>query len=202
VTLKPVLYLVGGPMRTGKTQIALRFNALSGISYVSADDLVNTLEFARPDLGIGHDLPGQTWRDKREALAPFLEGFARLRVEASHPVLIEGELHREMVRRLLAAFGEQVRACFVGTAGLSVEAKVADLRAWSSSQGDWLSGKSPADFEWTAQVCLDASAEYKAAAMALGIRYFDLSNDWDARVEAVVQYLAADASVPPPPTGH
>jgi hypothetical protein len=186
----------------------LRFNALSGISYVSADDLVNTLEFARPDLGIGHDPPGQTWRDKREALAPFLEGFARLRVEASHPVLIEGELHHDTVSRLLAAFGERVRACFVGTAGLSVEAKVAQLRAWSSSQGDWLSGKTAADFEWTARVCLDASAEYKAAAVALGVPYFDLSNDWDAGVEAVVRFLAADAAPPgsshrpPITTGH
>jgi len=56
-------------MRTGKSQIARRFNALTGVSYVSTDDLFAMLGVAAPSLKIGWD-SGNTWQETGVSLRP------------------------------------------------------------------------------------------------------------------------------------
>ena len=100
---EPIIYLLGGPARTGKTLISLRFNAVSGISIVSTDDLADLVELAAPHLRIGHEF-GATWRETRDGLAPFVEGLADIRGREERPILIEGELHPASVKRLMGRF--------------------------------------------------------------------------------------------------
>jgi len=94
-----------------------------------------------------------------------------------------------MVGSLLRESGGKARACFVGNSAIELEDKVRILEDWSASRGDWLSGKPHAELEWAARECIEASAEYLAAAAELGIPYFDLSSNWDAAVDCVVLYL-------------
>jgi hypothetical protein len=193
---KPVLYLVGGPMRTGKSQIAARFNARSGVSYISTDDICYMLGLGAPGLGIGWDA-GNTWQQNRRLAAPFLEHLARIRIDEGRALLIEGEVDTEMTGRLLEEHAGAVRACFVGTASLALADKIAAIKAWSDAHDDWLSGKPDEEVAWAARECLAASSEYEAAAKALEVPYFDLSDDWGAGVGAVVRYLVSGASRTP-----
>ena len=124
-----LLYLVDRPMRTGKSQIARRFNALTGVSYVSTDDLFAMLGVAAPSLKIGWD-SGNTWPENRRKLAPFVAGLARDRVRDASPLLIEGELLPDMVGSLLRESGGKARACFVGNSAMELEDKVRILQDW------------------------------------------------------------------------
>jgi hypothetical protein len=184
----PLIYLLGGPMRTGKSQAARRFNKRTGISYISTDDLFRVLGLAAPQLKIGWD-SGNSWRDNRELLTPFLVELARIRVQERNPILIEGELSPQTAGSLSEELGAECRACFVGSADLSLAAKVDALQAWSDAQGDWLSDGSPDLTEWAARESLAASLEYRQAATQLGIPYFELSGDFEAAVERLVRYL-------------
>jgi len=194
VTDNVFLYLVGGPMRTGKTLCARRFNLRTGISYISTDDLVYMLQEAAPLLGIGHDLPGTTWRGNRDALAQYVEALADIRMRETRPLLLEGELHPASVANLSARYADQVRACFFGTPSLDVPAKLRALRAWSASGGDWLTNETAEVSEWAAKECITASVEYREAAAELRIPFFDLSTDFDAMLDRVVDYLCVGAT--------
>ncbi|MPZ50875.1 MAG: hypothetical protein GEU75_16515 [Dehalococcoidia bacterium] len=57
----PLVYLLGGPMRSGKSIIAERFNRRTGISVISTDDLVHMLTLAAPQLGISDEDDGDPW---------------------------------------------------------------------------------------------------------------------------------------------
>jgi hypothetical protein len=197
----PRLYLVAGPMRTGKSIIAARFNRLSGISSLSGDDLIHMLGLAAPGLGISHreldkEMGKKRWRLNRDRLAPFVEAFAELRVWRESPIIIEGVLHPESVQRLMRRYPGVCRGCFVGNATVTPAVKVEHLLEHSKlSPKDWLRGKPAAELAAYATEIIEASLEYRDAAGALGIPYFELSPDFEAGVSQVVTYLK-DGSLP------
>ena len=187
---RPLIYIVAGPMRTGKSEAARRFNALSGVSYISTDDLLQMLGLAAPELGMGWD-SGSTWRQNRERISPFLLELARARVHDGNPLLIEGEIEPELAAALRAELGDRARICFVGSAELDLESKVSALRRWSQREGDWLT-EGPDDLtEWAARESLAASIEYRAAANEVRIAYFELSGDFEAALGRLIEFLAS-----------
>ena len=189
MTQSPLLFLVGGPKRTGKSIIGRRFNARTGVSVVSSDDVIGMLEVAAPALGIGHDT-ATTWRVNRDLCAPFLEAFAEIRCRRGLPVLIEGELLPESVGRLLEWHGCLVRACFVGDIAASAESKYETLVEHIKREPlDWLWGYSEAQISRIAKEILEDSREYEQAAGELEIPFFDMQPDFEAAVDRVVNYL-------------
>jgi hypothetical protein len=183
----PLLYVVAGPMRTGKSIIAARFNRATGVSILSADDLVRMLGAGAPELGIRHDLD---WRDRSQKLSPLLDGLAEVRMERGVPLLIEGELSMDHVGSLIGSYQPYVRACCVGDCSTTVEAKLAAIRAYAATQ----------DYDWTRRLSAERLAEFVRMSLAdslvfryeaerLGIPFFDMSADFEAGVAAAVAYL-------------
>jgi hypothetical protein len=183
-----LLYLIGGPQRTGKTIATTRFGQATGVSVVSTDDFTEMLQRAAPQLGIGHEI-ALTWRDNRALVAPFVEAFARVHVREDRPVLIEGELLPESVAALLNDFGVAVHACFLGNADVPIEVTERAIIAYSQAHNDWLAGSTPEQFRDVALEVRTASREYRTAASELGIPYFEMQPNFEAAVERVLRHL-------------
>lgn len=183
----PLLYLVAGPTRTGKSIIAQRFNRATGISTLSTDDLVRMLQTGAPELGILHDID---WRVRRKKLGPFIDGLVEVRMERGVPLLIEGEIWTEQVASLIESYGSFVRACCVGDCATTVEAKAAAMWTYSEANPyDWSRRMTDERRHEFAAVILAASLEFRAAAQRLGIPFFDMATGFEAGVEAAVKYL-------------
>jgi hypothetical protein len=183
-----LLYLIGGPQRTGKSLTATRFGQATGVSFVSTDDFIESLQHGAPQLGIGHDI-APSWRANRALVAPFVEAFARVRVREARPLLIEGELLPESVALLLNDLGPAVRACFIGSAEQALGVTEVAITSYSQTHNDWLAGSTPEQFREVALEVQTASQEYRTAASDLGIPYFDMQPDFEAAQQRVVRYL-------------
>lgn len=183
-----LLYLIGGPQRTGKSITAALFGHATGVSVISTDDFIEMLQHAAPQLGIGHDL-ALTWRANRALVAPFVEAFARVRAREARPVLIEGELLPESVTALVQDFGPGIRACFIGSADPELEVTEAAIAGYSQAHHDWLDGSTPEHFRQVALEVQTASREYHAAASELGIPYFEMQPGFEAAQQRVVRHL-------------
>lgn len=193
--VRPFLYVVGGPMRTGKSAIARRFNDRTGVSVISTDHIVSMLVYGLPKLSLEVDREEwrEGWKDARiraERIAPFVEAHAASIEWELRPWLIEGEITAGSMERILGRIGSRTRACFIGDIDTTVEAKAQKLREHGEfDRMDWLRGK-PDDYLLTiAQRVLDASIEYRAAARRLGLPFFDMAPDFNEGLERVMTYL-------------
>jgi hypothetical protein len=196
--LNPFLYLVGGPMRTGKSIIARRFNDQTGVSAISTDHLVSMLMAGLPKLGLDLDRDG--WKDSRiraERIAPMVEAHASSIEWELRPWLIEGELLPDSVQRILGRIGTRTRVCFIGDIETTVEAKAQRLRDHGEfDRMDWLRGRSQAYLLDIAARVLESSLEYRTAAARLAVPFFDMAPDFDASVERVLAYLGSGKLTP------
>ena len=188
----PLLYLLAGPMRSGKSIIAQRFNRATGISILSVDDLVRMLQTGAPELGIRHDMD---WRDRSEKLAPLLDGLVEVRMERGVPLLIEGELSMEHASSLLHSYGSFVRACCIGDIETTVEIKTAAIRAYSRTQDyDWSRHLTDERLQEVVARIMADSLDFREEAVRLGIPFFDMASGFEAGVAAAAAYLAGGAA--------
>src|SRR3972149_9132469 len=107
-----MIYLLGGPMRVGKSLIARRFRERASISVISTDDISRVLRDRAPHLGITYEMP---IAKECEALWPFIRALVSIRVDRDEPLLIEGAgISPRRAAQAQQEFVGGVRACFVG----------------------------------------------------------------------------------------
>ena len=104
-----MIFIIGGPCRTGKSTVARRLQEVVGVSPVPTDALVWMLQVAAPQLGVRHG----TRSDKPERLFPFLRPFVDAYTAAGDTLVLEGDAVAPDQVFLLAK-DREVRACFLG----------------------------------------------------------------------------------------
>ena len=181
------VYLLGGPMRVGKSIIARRFRERTGISVVSTDDVVRMLKDGAPQLGIDFEMPVP---DECAALWPFLRPLIAIRVERLDPLLIEGEgISPLQVAAMSSEHVGRVRACFIGELTISPSEKLTHIRRFSEAHGDWLTGQSQEAYALIVDQIMAMSREYERECSALGITFFDMGDDFEQSADRVVEFL-------------
>jgi predicted kinase len=117
-----ILYLVGGAPRVGKSSLARRLLETDGIPWLPTDVLRTVLRRVLPELDAIDQDPVDAWL-LAECMYPHVEQAAEVCAEEAERFLIEGfELSPSYPARLRAALeGTEVRACFLGHGGFSVE---------------------------------------------------------------------------------
>jgi hypothetical protein len=86
-----LLYLIGGPARSGKSLLARRL-LLRQAPYFCTDYLTTGLAAGVPSLGVDHELPCQA---RGELIWPVLVGVLRNLVEVEPEYVVEGGRHLE-----------------------------------------------------------------------------------------------------------
>jgi hypothetical protein len=193
-----MIYLLGGPMRVGKSLIARRVRERASISVISTDDVFRMLRDGAPQLGIRFEMPIP---EECEALWPFLRALISIRLDRHEPLLIEGAgISPRHAAQAQNEFVGGVRACFVGELTVHPQQKLRALRAYSEAHGDWLAEKPRETYEEIVRTILTVSEEYKRDCGVLGIAFFDMGEDFDGSLTAVVDYLLTGDARPQPRT--
>jgi predicted kinase len=187
-----VIYLLGGPMRVGKSIIAQRVVELAPVSEVSTDDLRRMLRAAIPE----HPMHADMDPTERYALMePFLEGLIDVRLQRGAPVLIEGDAFSPAwAAALRDRQPDRVRVCFAGEISIAPPIKARRLREHAHEHGGWLVEATPETYSWVLKRIFAISRENKAVCDVLDIPFFDMGANFEASVERVAQYLTTGAS--------
>ncbi len=184
-----MLYLIGGPARSGKTLLARRLLQLRQVPYFCTDYLTSGLEAGALGLGVRHEL---TSRARGERMWPVLAGVLRNVVEVEPEYVVEGDsLLPSKIAGFAADHGGRVRAYFLGYARCSLEAKCAFIRSFPSPVNDWIAGM-PEEALCTLVSEMRQFSEFlEADCQAHALRYFDGSGNFSLAIEEAQEYLLA-----------
>jgi hypothetical protein len=187
-----VLYLIGGPARSGKSLLARRLLRQLDAPYLSTDYLTSGLAVGAPALGVRHELPN---RVRGERVWPVLAGMLRNIAEVEPAYVVEGDvLLPDKVAQFAAEHGGKVRACFLGYARCTVPSKCASIRSVPGPVNDWVAHLN--------EECLaELVAEMRAWSASLesecdrhGLPYFDGSADFEGALHHAVAYLLGEGA--------
>jgi hypothetical protein len=186
-----VLYLIGGPARSGKSILAQRLMRHHQVPYFSADYLTTGLAGGAPELALAHELPN---RVRGERIWPVLAPLLRNIVEVEPAYLVEGDLLLpERVAGLSAEYPGGIRTCFLGYARCQIESKCAAIRSISGGINDWVSGMSDEELIELVSEMKEFSGFLEAECARHGVQYFDGSTDFAAAVQEAHEYLLGAA---------
>jgi hypothetical protein len=182
-----LLYLIGGPARSGKSLLARRLLQLCQAPYFCADYLTSGLSAGAPGLGLGHELASQA---RGERIWPVLVGVLRNLVEVEPEYAVEGDvLLPGRVAELRAEYEGQIRACFMGYPRCSPKAKVVSMRAHPSPVNDWVAGMSEKQQLELVVEMVDFSKYLEAECQLHRISFFDGSLDFPLALQQAERYL-------------
>lgn len=186
-----MLYLIGGPARSGKSLLARRLLERRQVPYFCADYLTSGLAAGAHGLGVDHDLDDRT---RGELVWPVLAGVLRNLVEVEPEYVVEGDvLLPGRVAGLRAEYEGRVRACFLGYPRCTVEAKVASIRAHPSPVNDWVAGLLDEELCALVTQTVASSRHVEAECRSHGIAFFDGSLSFEVALEHAERYLVGGA---------
>ncbi len=181
-----MLYLIGGAARAGKSTLARRLLRERGIPCFCADYLTSGLEAGVPGLGVRHELPD---RQRGELVWPVLRGLLRNIVEVEPDYVVEGDVLLPSGVAELAAHDGRVRACFLGYARGTAEAKRAFIRSFPSAVNDWVAGMPDQDLADLVGEMQAFSRYLESECERCGLVYFDGGVSFDDALRQAEEYL-------------
>lgn len=188
-----MLYLLGGVARTGKSTIARRFLAQTGIPFFALDYLMMGCSNGAPLLGVD---PNEGDQQTAAKLAPIIKAMATAMLENGETYLLEGvQLQPQVAAELSHQFPDQVRTAFVGYAEIDPLTKAQQIRQFDGGNNDWLSHESDEELLATVARLKAMSQWVRAECQTYSLPYFDTSADFTATLDRVVDFLKAGPQV-------
>jgi hypothetical protein len=182
-----LLYLIGGAARSGKTILARRLLLRHGLPYFPIDYLTSGLELGAPDTGVRHE---SSSRLRGEHIWPILEGLLRNIAEEEPGYVVEGDvLLPDRVAGFMTAYGRDVRACFLGYATATVEAKSSAIRSNSGHVNDWVADLAGDELAALVTEMIEFSAFLQGECARHRLKYIDSAADFDSALDAAEGYL-------------
>lgn len=166
-----MIYLIGGPPRVGKTQLAQLICVRSGVPFVSTDALREIVNVFAPDFGRMPWDGVQASRQHAERFYPYLEAFVSEGVTPGQRYLVEGvEFLPEQAARLAEA--HEVRSCFLGLSRCSL----AELEF--ETDGNWIHDvEKIEDRQRLASAIVKASRLIESECARLHMPFVDMASD-------------------------
>ncbi len=87
-----MLYLIGGPPRCGKSELALRLCRSRGLPFVSTDTLWGVLEVCLPEFATPHEKGAERLPVAAERIRPYLRRLFEMLEAGSSDFVVEGEV--------------------------------------------------------------------------------------------------------------
>ena len=183
-----MLYILGGAPRSGKTLLARRAVSEKQIPYFPLDALLGSLVYGAPQMGMRYE---DSFTDRSNKLWPVTKHMIKMLVEEESEYLIEGDSILPVQVNELITSQTSVHACFVGYSELSKEEKLSLVREYHQGQVDWTKEISDEELIPMIESMIDFSKYIKEECEKYGIKYFDISHDFQGVREATFQYLFA-----------
>lgn len=179
-----MIYIVGGPPRSGKSIVRKKLLKEHKISGLSLDTFIEMLHKAMPELDINTAVDRKILNLR---LWPFLEAFIETKMKGPDDFIIEGEYFSP---DKIAKFQKDPRCkiCFMLYPMIDLDKKLSSIREHASPK-DWYNGLSDEQFwpfieEWHLR-----SHQYKGQCEARKIKFFDTSFDFEKVVDEAVRWL-------------
>ena len=181
-----MLYFLGGAARTGKGILARRLLADLQLPYLSLDVLKMGLARGVPEFPLNPDagaiqVAARLWPLVREM------SISLLRDQVDY--VFEGEILPKDVNALRQAYPTQISACFLGYASIEPSHKLHQIRTYSGHPNDWSQDYSDADLLAIIHREIAFSQDLWAECATVHIPYFDVSHQFMATLDEVVEYV-------------
>jgi hypothetical protein len=186
-----MLYLIGGAPRSGKSLLVRRLLAERHVPYLPIDQLMMGVARGWPDAGVD---PAASDAAVGERLWPVIREMARTLLDDGLDYAIEGaQLQPAHVAAVRDLHPTAVRACFLGYADATPGKKLRAIRKHAGLPNDWIQAWAWSDAEVLAFIgrMTAHSAELRDRCAAHGLRYFEVSQDFDGSLTAALSYLTA-----------
>ncbi|MCM3757662.1 2-phosphoglycerate kinase [Sporosarcina aquimarina] len=181
-----MIILISAVGSTGKTLMAQKLLEKYHISYLSIDHL-------KMGLYRGDRLCGFTSLDNTEVIGdklwPIIKGIIRTNIENEQHLIIEGcYILPHYLKDLDINYSEKIISVFLGFSTNYIqenfEARIVkyrnavELRSWPE--------------ERTITELIEEHKEFKSHCLQLGVRYFEIDNDYDKEILEVYDYIDAE----------
>jgi hypothetical protein len=181
-----MLYLIGGPGRSGKTTLAMQLNRRHGIPYFSLDYLMMGLYHGAPELKIDPYQPESTVTPR---MWPVVRPLLTAMLENGEEYCVEGfAIMPEHVLQLTKGFAGSIKACFLGYCCATPAQKLEQERRYRTSNPWPLNiahEKALAEFELIQQM----SCALQNECARVGYAYFDTSADFEKAIASAQRHL-------------
>ena len=178
-----MLYLVGGPPRCGKSELALRLCRSRGLPFVSTDLLWGVLEVGLPEFATPDEKGPDRLSIAAGRIGPYLRRLLEMLERGSSDFVVEGEviLPSDVVT-LAASF------CLRSVFMVRNQATPAQL-VEKPGNNPWLAGASPELLEAVAAEVRNCSSIISHECAELGLPCVELGHDFEAGLQAAQAHL-------------
>lgn len=184
-----MLYVLGGASRAGKTSLSRRAVSEFEIPYFPLDSLLYGLVKGFTQLDISWDQP---FVERAEKAWPIAKHMFNFFLEEEKDFLIEGDSILPSQVYELSVQGKKVRSCFLGYTELSKDEKLALIRKYHQGDIDWTKSVSDEEMLTMVDQMIEFSKYLKNECAEFGIKYLDVSHDFDAVRAEAFDYLFKD----------
>jgi hypothetical protein len=175
-----MIYLVGGPVRVGKSTLAKLVLQRQCIASISTDALTSPIGHLIPETKLWGCTPQEEWEDRAY---PFIRRFLKT-IQYDYPdFLLEGApLSPRIINRLSQKF--ELKAVIVGNTHITPSNLIQHM-----GTNIWIKTLNRQDLSHTAQQIIDHSLSLKDQTRHFNYPYIDLSDDFKRQLELAYKAL-------------
>lgn len=180
-----MVYLIGGVARSGKSKLRRLLLTKYKVSGIGTDAIRYMLMKSTPNLGLSYD---NTPEVNGPIMWPYLDTLIDEYLKNStEDFVIEGDvILPSFLRRYVN--NKNVKTCFLGFTNTTPEKKALDIRS-NADKRDWTNDYDISGLEDLAKWGIEQSKKYKLECEEFGLRYFELGNDFESSLNAIVDEI-------------
>jgi hypothetical protein len=184
-----MLYILAGASRSGKTLLARRAVTEKQIPYFPLDALFGALANGAPEFGVKYE---NSLMERPVKMWPLTKPLFDIFLDEEQDYLVEGDsLLPSQIQELLAE-QKKIRCCFLGYTELNKEEKLALVRQYHQGDIDWTKSISDEEILPMINEMIKFSKYLKDECLKYGIKYFDVSHDFEGVRNTAFEYLFAE----------
>lgn len=178
-----MIYIIGGAPRTGKSDLARKIVKKNSIPYTSTDLVFHTLKHANPSLGITDLIPHN---ERSIRFFPYFKEMVHHADQIFANYVIEGDC---FFPSQLADIAEEYKfkACFLGFSSIDVPTIVNNV-----GHHNWIKELSEEQLNELPKQIMELSQRHERECEEYGYAYFDLTENYNERIEKAYNYLMND----------
>lgn len=187
-----MLTFIGGAARTGKGILVRRLLAERHLPFLSLDVLKMGLARGLPEYALDPDAGAMR---VAERLWPLVREMSQNLLMERLDYVFEGEILPGHVAALRQVYPTQIQACFLGYCTIDPAQKLVEIRAHGGHANDWPQETTDDGLLAIIQREITFSQYLQAECARLDFPYFDMSEQFLPRLDAVAAYILSGLPV-------